>query len=91
MRKDRDCGCGNPIYPNYQMPNMMPGVPMINNGFNMMPNYQPNILDSSYYNQGGNDQISALNSQIASLERRVSNLENLVGNNKYNNSNYQML
>ena len=85
MKKDRNCGNGFPVYPNY-IPNMMPGVP----NMGMMP-YG---MDMNY-SQGGDysQMFSKLNSQISSLERRVSNLENLVGSNSntYNNSNYQML
>lgn len=104
MRKDkeRDCGCNYPIYPNYGMQNMMPGVPsMPNIGSNIMPNsiqgFPMNMYSSPNYMQGNissnsmEQQISALSNQISSLERRINNLENLVGNNKYNTSNYQML
>lgn len=105
MRKDkeRDCGCNYPVYANYPMQNMMPGIPnMPNMAPNMMPNmaqsYPMNMVGSPTYLQGNvssnsmEQQIASLNSQINSLERRISNLENLVGNNnKYNTSNYQML
>ena len=100
MKKDRNCGGNYPIYPAYQMPNMMPGIPMnIPNGIPNMNDYSMNSMvpyNNQSFNQNPNNiydqQLSNLSSQINSLERRVSNLESLVGNgNKYNTSNYQML
>ncbi len=85
MKKDRNCG----NYPVYPMPNMMPGIPPINNMIGTYP------VEMGNYTQSGSveQQLSSLNNQVNSLERRVNNLENLIGNNsnKYNTSNYQML
>lgn len=89
MKKDRNCGMGMPVYPNY-MPNMMSGIPPMNMMYN--PNDMVNMNSNSY--QGSiEQQLSSLNNQVSSLERRVNNLENLIGNNSttYNTTNYQML
>lgn len=91
MKKDRNCGCNYPNYQNFPMQNMMPGIPTMPD---MMPynmNMGMNYGQTNYNSNNIEQQIALLNSQLGSLERRVNNLENIIGNNKYNNSNYQML